>query len=279
MNEIGAIDCLQKFIDDFRDDDSLVTLSKMKPGQIALRYGMGQDQAAVFITSCRQRSGVRATYISTISPAVTLSPATPTALQPSRRCASLLDVPPNRPPPFNLPDCERNIASDEFFPTAKSSISTLIDRTPIEDAVRKDLVFPVEDQAAASVSKEASPLAVSSPEKAATAASVAPPADADSQPMSAFTISYDNPNAIISPDSTASEWSRAKTSILSSIQVLAPSHVPPLHAIQRNTGCRARRGVLLLSARTRVHFMYPGAALARAYFLKRRAAEGVHPCC
>ena len=279
MNEIGAIDCLQKFIDDFRDDDSLVTLSKLKPVQIALRYGMGQDQAAVFIASCRQRSGVRATHISTISPAVTLSPATPTALQPSRKWASLLDVRPNRPPPFNLPDCERDIASDVCFPAAKSksSLNALgsIGRTLLEDAVLKDLVLPADVQAAASVSKEASPQS----ENAATAASVVPPADADSQPMSLFTITYDNPNAIMSPDSTACDWSRAKTSILSSIQVLAPSHVPPLHAIQRNTGCRARRGVLLLSARTRVHFMYPGAAFARAYFLKRTAAEGVFPCC
>ncbi len=114
-----------------------------------------------------------------------------------------------------------------------------IGRTLLEDAVLKDSVCPADDQVAASVSKEASPQS----ENAAAAASVAPPADAYSQPMSVFTITYGNPDAIISPDGTACEWSRAKTSILSSIQVLAPSHVPSLHAIQRNTGCRARRGV------------------------------------
>jgi serine/threonine protein kinase len=55
LHDIGAFQYFQGFIDDFRDDDSLLTLSKLKPEQIARKYGMPDDLelAAAFVDKCR----------------------------------------------------------------------------------------------------------------------------------------------------------------------------------------------------------------------------------
>ena len=53
LNEIGAPERLQVFIDDGLDDDNLKNLSKMKPERISTVYGLSLDQAAAFADKCR----------------------------------------------------------------------------------------------------------------------------------------------------------------------------------------------------------------------------------
>jgi uncharacterized protein len=53
LNEIGAAEYLQVFIDDDQDDDALKTISKIKPARIAAKYGLSLDQAAAFVEKCR----------------------------------------------------------------------------------------------------------------------------------------------------------------------------------------------------------------------------------
>jgi uncharacterized membrane protein YoaK (UPF0700 family) len=56
LSDINSSHCLQKIIDDDRDDDSLKTLSKIKPERIASKYDMSLDQAAAFVDHCRVRA-------------------------------------------------------------------------------------------------------------------------------------------------------------------------------------------------------------------------------
>jgi uncharacterized membrane protein YoaK (UPF0700 family) len=56
LSDINSSHCLQTIIDDDRDDDSLKTLSKIKPERIASKYGMSLDQAAAFVDQCRARA-------------------------------------------------------------------------------------------------------------------------------------------------------------------------------------------------------------------------------
>jgi hypothetical protein len=73
LKGIGAHECLQKFIDDFRDDDSLLTLSKLTAGQISSRFGMSLHAAALFIAACgapdRSRDTAGSASTSTALPA------------------------------------------------------------------------------------------------------------------------------------------------------------------------------------------------------------------
>jgi serine/threonine protein kinase len=66
LNEIGASERLQVFLDDNLDDDALKTLSKLRPERIASIYGLPLDQAAAFIDRCLR-----------------LVPAAPTAFSPA----------------------------------------------------------------------------------------------------------------------------------------------------------------------------------------------------
>lgn len=52
LSELHLSHFLKKIIDDDRDDDSLATLSKVKPERIASKYGMTLDQAASFVDLC-----------------------------------------------------------------------------------------------------------------------------------------------------------------------------------------------------------------------------------
>jgi uncharacterized membrane protein YoaK (UPF0700 family) len=52
LSELNLLHFLKKIIDDDRDDDSLATLSKVKPERIASKYGMTLDQAAAFVDLC-----------------------------------------------------------------------------------------------------------------------------------------------------------------------------------------------------------------------------------
>jgi hypothetical protein len=52
LSQLHLSQFLKKIIDDDRDDDSLITLSKVKPERIASKYGMSIDQAAAFVDLC-----------------------------------------------------------------------------------------------------------------------------------------------------------------------------------------------------------------------------------
>jgi WD40 repeat protein/serine/threonine protein kinase len=53
LNEIGASEHLQGFIDDGRDDANLQNLSRLNPERISSLYGLSLDQAAAFTEKCR----------------------------------------------------------------------------------------------------------------------------------------------------------------------------------------------------------------------------------
>jgi serine/threonine protein kinase len=55
LREIGAPECLPKFIEDDQIDDCIVPLGKMKPARIASKYGLTADQAAAFVEKCVER--------------------------------------------------------------------------------------------------------------------------------------------------------------------------------------------------------------------------------
>jgi len=52
LNEIGAPERLQVFIDDGLDDDNLKNLSKMKPERSSTVSGLSLDQAAAIADKC-----------------------------------------------------------------------------------------------------------------------------------------------------------------------------------------------------------------------------------
>jgi serine/threonine protein kinase len=58
LNEISASEFLHKFIEDY-DDDSIVTLSKLKPERIVDRYGLPLDLASAFVEKCRVKAGTQ----------------------------------------------------------------------------------------------------------------------------------------------------------------------------------------------------------------------------
>jgi hypothetical protein len=60
LNEIGAADHLQAFIDDDRDDDSIKTLANLTVEKIMNRYGLPQDKASAFSDKCRSVSSIPA---------------------------------------------------------------------------------------------------------------------------------------------------------------------------------------------------------------------------
>jgi serine/threonine protein kinase len=53
LHEIGASEFLQAFIDDYRDDDSLKTLSKFSSVLITSKYGLPPNKSAAFVDKCR----------------------------------------------------------------------------------------------------------------------------------------------------------------------------------------------------------------------------------
>ena len=53
LNDIGASERLQVFIENGLDDGNLKNLSKMKPERISTVYGLSPDQAAAFADKCR----------------------------------------------------------------------------------------------------------------------------------------------------------------------------------------------------------------------------------
>jgi hypothetical protein len=67
LDEIGASEHLQVFIDDGLDDESLKYLSKLKPERVSSIYGLSLDQAAAFAHKC----------LSVVSSVDTLPPVTP----------------------------------------------------------------------------------------------------------------------------------------------------------------------------------------------------------
>ena len=58
LSDIGASELLQNFIDDDRDDDCLISLSKLKCERLAGKYGLSVNQAASFVEKCGLRAGV-----------------------------------------------------------------------------------------------------------------------------------------------------------------------------------------------------------------------------
>jgi serine/threonine protein kinase/WD40 repeat protein len=60
LNEIGAADRLQVFVDDDRDDDSIKTLANLTVEKIMNRYGLPQDKASAFSDKCRSVSSIPA---------------------------------------------------------------------------------------------------------------------------------------------------------------------------------------------------------------------------
>jgi hypothetical protein len=56
LNEIGASECLQVFIDDSLNDDALTFLSKLKPERVSSIYGLSLDQAAAFSDATHARA-------------------------------------------------------------------------------------------------------------------------------------------------------------------------------------------------------------------------------
>jgi hypothetical protein len=230
LNEIGAPDCLQKFIDDFRDDDSLITLGKLQAGQIASRYGMAHDKAAAFIAGCRERCHDRAAkpsvQLSITSPAITLSPTLLPALPPCPNLTPLSELPPESQLPLDLPDCEGKVSKDDTFPPTQFSSTAveLIDRTQLEKVAAKDLDVPVDAQAMSSVSNESTPQSTFS-----IIASAPVPSAAHAAPGPQYmtvNVAYDAPLAFASPASASSQfardWSRSKQIVFASIQVGVP---------------------------------------------------------
>ena len=53
LNDIGASERLQVFIEYGLDDGNIKNLSKMKPEKISTLYGLSPDQAAAFADKCR----------------------------------------------------------------------------------------------------------------------------------------------------------------------------------------------------------------------------------
>ena len=53
LNDIGASERLQVFIEYGLDDGNIKNLSKMKPEKISTVYGLSLDQAAAFADKCR----------------------------------------------------------------------------------------------------------------------------------------------------------------------------------------------------------------------------------
>ena len=49
LSDIGASQLLQNFIDDDRDDDSLISLSRLKCERLADKYGLSVNQASAFV--------------------------------------------------------------------------------------------------------------------------------------------------------------------------------------------------------------------------------------
>ncbi len=54
LNDIGASELLQNFIDDEQDDDYLLVYKK--PDHISKRYGLSASTASAFISACRARA-------------------------------------------------------------------------------------------------------------------------------------------------------------------------------------------------------------------------------
>jgi serine/threonine protein kinase len=57
LSDIGASQLLQNFIDNDHDDDSLVTLSRVKCERLAGKYGLSAYQASSFVEMCGLRAG------------------------------------------------------------------------------------------------------------------------------------------------------------------------------------------------------------------------------
>jgi len=77
LREIKSYELIQRFTDDDRDDDSLVTLSNLKPERIAAKYGLSLRQAADFVDRCRARAGISSSPSSSSSPAPLVLPESP----------------------------------------------------------------------------------------------------------------------------------------------------------------------------------------------------------
>ena len=56
LNEIGAAEYLQVFIDDDRDDNSIKTIASFSLEKIVHKYGLPLDKAAAFLDKCRSAS-------------------------------------------------------------------------------------------------------------------------------------------------------------------------------------------------------------------------------
>ncbi len=289
LHEIEAVDCLQKFIDDFRDDDSLTTLGKLQAAQISLRYGMDQDKAAAFIAGCRARCrdrvGMASVQLPITSPAIVLSPTDHVAQLPSNNHTPLFELPPERQLLVDLPDCEGEVPKDDaFLPTQFGSTAVeLIEPSQLEEAVAKDVDVDVDVdvQASSSVLNESMPQSTSSfigttPDTSSAHSTTG------SQCMAVINVTYDMSLALTSPTSTlspfASEWSRSKQIIFASIQVAHDNQ----HSVRFNfcnTGCGARRVPLLLCTRSRGDCVNPGGAVSRVHFRGSRAAKGFRAHC
>jgi hypothetical protein len=100
LKRIGAHECLQKFIDDFRDDDSLLTLSKLKTDQISSRFGMSPDKAALFIAVCCSPDRSRDAAVNASSSTALPGPLPTLALTESS------NLPLQMPLSCSLADCE-----------------------------------------------------------------------------------------------------------------------------------------------------------------------------
>ena len=59
LSHIGASELLQNFIDDDRDDDSLISLSRLKCERLADKYRLSVNQASAFVEKCGGRTGVQ----------------------------------------------------------------------------------------------------------------------------------------------------------------------------------------------------------------------------
>jgi hypothetical protein len=60
LNEIGAAEYLQSFIDDDRDDDSIKTLANFNVEKNMKKYGLPRDKVSAFSDKCRSISWILA---------------------------------------------------------------------------------------------------------------------------------------------------------------------------------------------------------------------------